>query len=97
MQFEWDKAKAIANFKKHKVSFDEASTVFNDPLAHIFDDEKHSTEEHREIIIGYSIINRLVLVYFIERNEDVIRIFSARQPTKNERQDYEENASNQKS
>jgi uncharacterized protein len=41
MQFEWDKTKATANFKKHKVSFDEASTVFNDPLARIFDDEKH--------------------------------------------------------
>lgn len=94
MQFEWDKTKATANFKKHKVSFDEASTVFSDPLAHVFDDEKHSTEERREIIIGHSIINRLLLVYFIERNQDVIRIFSARQPTKNERQDYEENASN---
>ena len=93
MRFEWDKAKATSNFKKHRVSFDEATTVFDDPLAHIFDDERHSTEERREIIIRYSIINRLLLVYFIERNEDVIRIFSARQPTKNERQDHEENAS----
>jgi uncharacterized DUF497 family protein len=93
MQFEWDKAKATANFKKHKVSFDEASTVFNDPLARIFDDEDHSAEEQREIIIGYSIINHLLLVCFTERNEDMIRIFSARQATKNERQDYEENAS----
>ena len=94
MQFEWDKTKATANFKKHRVSFDEASTVFNDPLARIFDDQKHSAQERREIIIGYSIINRLLLVCFTERTEDVIRIFSARHATKNERQDYEENTSN---
>lgn len=52
MEFEWDKAKAVANFKKHGVSFDEASTVFSDPLARIFDDTEHSAGERREIIAG---------------------------------------------
>jgi uncharacterized DUF497 family protein len=72
---------------------DEASTVFSDPLALILDDEEHSTMESREIIIGHSIINRLLLVCFTERDKNVICIFSARQATRNELQDYEENTS----
>jgi len=92
MEFEWDKAKAAANFKKHKVTFDEASTAFSDPLARIFDDPEHSEEERREIIVGHSILSRLLLVCFTEREANVIRIFSAREATRNERQDYEENA-----
>jgi uncharacterized DUF497 family protein len=92
MEFEWDKAKADANFRKHKVTFDEASTIFSDPLARIIEDEEHSAEERREIIIGHSIIKRLLLVYFTERAEDVIRIFSARQASRRERKDYEESA-----
>jgi uncharacterized DUF497 family protein len=92
MEFEWDKAKADANLKKHQVTFDEASTVFGDQLARIFDDPEHSTEEHREIIVGHSILSRLLLVCFTERAADVIRIFSAREVTKKERQDYEKNA-----
>ena len=91
-QFEWDKDKAATNLKKHKVSFDEGSTVFDDPLAYIFDDEDHSIHEHREIIIGHSLIQRLLVVGFTERIEDLIRIFSARLATKRERKDYEENA-----
>jgi hypothetical protein len=47
MRFEWDPAKAESNLQKHDVSFDEAVTVFKDPLAFIFDDESHSEEEHR--------------------------------------------------
>jgi len=92
LQFEWDKDKAASNLKKHKVSFDEASTVFDDPLAYIFDDEDHSAEEHREITIGHSILRRLLLVCFTERIENLIRIFSARKATKKERKDYEKNA-----
>jgi uncharacterized DUF497 family protein len=79
------------NLCKHWVSFDEASTVFDDPQAFIFDDEEHSTEEMREIIIGHSINNRLLLVCFTERTPDVVRVFSARLATKKERKDYEEN------
>jgi uncharacterized protein len=77
MRFSWDPRKADSNLPKHGVAFDEAITVFNDPLALIFDDLKHSEEEHREIIIGYSVLSRLILVCFVERLEDTIRIISA--------------------
>ena len=90
MHFEWSQQKAEINLGKHGVSFEEARTVFRDPLARIFDDETHSADENREIIIGHSILNRLVLVCFTERM-DLIRIFSARLATPKERKDYEEN------
>ena len=91
--FEWDGRKATLNVNKHRVSFDEASTVFNDPLAIIFDDLDHSLRERREIIVGHAITNRLLSVCFSERN-NLIRIFSARPLTKRERTDYEENIYN---
>jgi uncharacterized DUF497 family protein len=91
VKFEWDHKKAGLNLKKHGISFKEASTVFRDPLALIFDDEAHSGQEHREIIIGHSTKNHLLLVCFIERVENVVRIISARSATKREREDYEEN------
>jgi uncharacterized protein len=91
VRFEWDDDKAKANVKKHKVSFDEASSVFADPLAKIFDDDEHSTEEIREIIVGHSITERLLLVSFTERGRDVVRIISARVATRNERKAHEEN------
>ncbi len=90
VRFEWDKNKAAANLKKHRVSFDEARTVFNDPLARIFDDEEHSRDEQREIIIGHSVTQRLLLICFSERRE-VIRIISARPATRREQRDYETN------
>jgi uncharacterized DUF497 family protein len=89
--FEWDSGKASVNTKKHHVSFDEASTVFDDPLANIFNDEDHSEKERREIIIGRSVLQRLVVVCFTERRKRVVRIFSARLATKREQNDYEEN------
>lgn len=92
LTFEWNKDKAASNLKKHKISFDEASTVFDDPLACIFDDEDRSQDEHREIIIGHSMLNRLLIVCFTERALERVRIFSARLTTKKERKDYEENA-----
>ena len=91
LRFEWDKRKAASNQRKHHVSFDEASTVFLDPLARIFDDETHSVEEPREIIIGHSILNRLVVVSFTERPSGAVRLISARLATRNEREDYEQN------
>jgi len=97
MRFEWDPAKAASNIKRHGVSFDEAVTVFKDPLALIFDDEAHSEKEHREIIIGISNLRRMILVCFVERLQDIIRIISARSATRQEIKDYEENARNQKS
>ena len=90
LEFEWDTSKAVLNLKKHRVGFDEACTVFEDPLAAISRDESHSSGEAREIAIGNSILGRLVLVCFTERHESKVRIFSARLATKRERQDYED-------
>ena len=90
VKFEWDPKKAASNLSKHRVTLEEGLTVFADPLAKIFDDENHSTKEQREIIIGHSGSNRLLLVCFAAR-ADSIRIFSARKATKQERKDYEEN------
>ena len=90
-RFEWDENKARSNQVEHEVTFDEASTVFDDSLARIFDDEEHSIDERREIIIGHSVNNQLLLVCFTERPNQIIRIISARRPTPKERKDYEEN------
>jgi len=88
--FEWDRNKAASNISKHGVSFEEALTVFSDSLARMFDDEDHSVEEHREIVIGHSSQGRLLVVCFTADVESV-RIFSGRTATKGERRDYEEN------
>ncbi|MCU0568021.1 MAG: BrnT family toxin [Oculatellaceae cyanobacterium Prado106] len=90
MEFEWSLSKAAANFTKHGVSFEEAKTVFNNPLAVIFDDEAHSIAEQREIILGHSQQNRLLLISFTER-PGKIRIISARLATRQEREYYEQN------
>ena len=74
VSFEWDHGKATANLQKHQVSFDEASTVFDDLLGAIFHDEYHSTAEVREIIIGHSTSARILLVCFTERPKNLIRI-----------------------
>ncbi|MEK6751395.1 MAG: BrnT family toxin [Chloroflexota bacterium] len=95
MRFEWDPEKAASNIRKHGINFDEAVTVFKDPLAFIFDDTAHSEQEHREIIIGMSTLRRMLLVCFVERVEDTVRIISARTATRQEIKDYEENAHNQ--
>jgi uncharacterized DUF497 family protein len=68
--FEWDLRKAKSNLRKHRVSFDEACTVFDDPGATIFPDEDHSNGEEREIVVGYSILERVLLVSFVERSAD---------------------------
>jgi uncharacterized protein len=91
LKFEWDDTKAEINLAKHKVSFDEASTVFADPLANLFYDQEHSAEEIREILVGHSLLGRLLLVSFTERDRDLIRIISARTATRKERRAYEEN------
>ncbi len=70
MQFEWNINKAETNLKKHKISFVEAETVFGNPLAKIFDDEEHSFEENREIIVGHSSQKRLLIISFTEREND---------------------------
>ena len=90
LQFEWNGRKAKTNKAKHGVSFEEAITVFADPLARIFEDPAHSESERREIIIGHSDRQSLIVVSFAEA-DDIIRIISARKATRMERKDYEEN------
>ena len=89
MEFEWDGNKAEANLSKHGVSFDEAKTVFDDPLYVDFYDPDYSDEENRYIITGESQQRRLLIVSYTERNHK-IRLISAREVTKREREDYEE-------
>jgi hypothetical protein len=87
--FEWDEGKARGNLRKHDISFEEARTVFLDPLAMVFGDQDHSAYERREFIVGHSIRERLLFVSFTERGGKV-RIISARPATRIERTDYEE-------
>jgi len=87
--FEWDTEKAEKNIRKHDVSFDEAASVFDDPLFITLLDEEHSSDEERYITIGLSNMNRLLLVAHTERN-DRVRVISARKATKNEEKFYQE-------
>jgi uncharacterized protein len=87
--FEWDPRKAAANLLQHGVSFEEAATVFQDPLAKIHDDPDHSTTERRDIIVGHSLQHHLLLVSFTDQGSK-IRLISARPVTRQERRDYEE-------
>lgn len=88
MQFEWDRAKALRNFRTHGVSFDEAVTAFYDPLSATFDDPDHSIAESRLITVGYSARGRLLVVGHTERGVRM-RIISARRATARERQRHE--------
>lgn len=87
MRFEWDPRKAEANLRKHGVSFDEASTVFGDPLAATVPDPDHSAAEARLITIGQAASRLLVVVIHADRGE-TIRIISARRPTAGEKKKY---------
>lgn len=89
MEFEWDEVKAARNLAKHGVSFVEAATMFNDPLAYTFFDPDHSTDEDRIITFGYSSAGRLLAVSHTDRDEEA-RIISARLVTRRERKIYEE-------
>jgi hypothetical protein len=89
MEFEWDQQKAKSNLSKHNISFEEAKTVFEDPLYLDFYDPDHSESEHRYIIIGKSSKGRILLISYTERGEK-IRIISAREATKQELNAYQE-------
>lgn len=89
MKFEWDAQKAEANRIKHAIDFDEATTVFGDPLALTFDDLYHSDDEARFLTFGVSSNNRPVVVAHTSR-DDTIRIISARRMTPRELKDYEQ-------
>jgi uncharacterized DUF497 family protein len=86
--FEWDDAKAEANLKKHRVSFFEASTVFDDPFVRIEPDALHSEGELRSTATGFSATSRVLLVVYTERRERT-RIISAHKATREERRAYE--------
>ena len=88
MRFRSDSRKAEVNLRKHRVSFEEASTVFGDPLAATRDDPEHSVEENRYLTMGYSNRKRLLVVSHCDEGEEV-RIISAREPTSKERRQYE--------
>ena len=90
MKFEWDEPKKISNLEKHGISFEEAKTIFDNPLAVVFDDPYHSIGEIREIMIGHSSQNQLLIVAFTER-AGAIRIVSARLANRREANDYERN------
>ena len=91
MEFEWDPKKAAINLRKHKVSFEEAATVFGDPLSITVPDPDHSWEEDRYLTVGMSERGRLLIVAHTEEEGGRrIRIISARELTPRERRDYEE-------
>ena len=89
MIYEWDPEKAKANLRIHRVSFEEAASVFLDPLAVTYPDPDHSVEEIREITIGQSAKQRVIFLYHTQRR-DRIRIIGARKATSSERRQYEE-------
>lgn len=89
MGYEWDQEKAASNLEKHEVSFEEAATVFDDPLYIDFYDPDDSIKEHRYLIMGQSTAGRLLIVSYTER-DDVVRLISAREMTASERRAYEE-------
>lgn len=88
-RFEWDPAKARSNLREHTVSFDEASTVFGDPLSLLMPDPDHSQGEERYLVLGMSLHRRLLVVSHLERPL-LTRLISARPATRSERRRYEQ-------
>lgn len=85
--FEWDEEKDTGNQEKHEVSFEEAKTIFNDPLSMTVTDTEHSISEHRFIDVGCSVKGRILVVVYTERGSH-IRIISCRKATGSERRVY---------
>jgi uncharacterized DUF497 family protein len=91
IKFSWDSKKAQKNLLKHKISFEEAKTVFADENARLIDDPDHSEDEDRFILIGLSSsLKILTVVHYYRDNENTIRIISTRKSTKNEEKQYKE-------
>lgn len=89
--FEWDPHKAKTNIDKHGISFEEATTVFADEQAILFDDPDHSGDEERSILLGFSAMSNILIVCHCLRGEgNIIRIISARKATKTEEKQYNE-------
>jgi len=91
-EFEWDPIKAITNWRDHGVSFEEAATVFADPLAMLMADPDHSIDEERYVLLGESAQRKLLVVAFADRPPRA-RLISARKATSHERRQYEESES----
>lgn len=89
MVYEWDPKKAKSNLRRHRISFEEAASVFLDPLAVTYPDPDHSEEEFREITVGHSAKLGVIFVYHTQRGNRV-RIIGARKATAKERKQYEE-------
>jgi hypothetical protein len=89
LRFEWDHRKALINEKKHRLTFEEASTVFGDPLSLTIPDPAHSVSEDRFITIGTSAKTKLIVVVYTE-HYDIVRIVSTRKATRNEKRQYEQ-------
>ena len=91
LRFDWDPNKAKTNIEKHGISFEEATTVFADEQAVLFDDPDHSEDENRSILLGFSAMAKMLIVCHCLREEgNVIRIISARKATKTEEKQYTE-------
>ena len=89
IRFSWDEEKAQENLRKHRVSFEEASSVFADENGRVKHDSEHSVEEDRFLLLGFSARCRvLVVCHAYRRDDEVIRIISARRATRNERRQY---------
>ena len=88
-RFEWDETKAVANLRKHGVPFEEAASVFSDPLAYTFGDPDHSVGEQWLLTFGFSQSGRLLAIVHADRGR-AIRIISARKATRHERGIYEQ-------
>lgn len=90
LTFEWDDGKAKANLKKHRISFEEARSVFYDTYARLIPDPDHSEDEDRFVLLGMSESLRMLVVCHCYRENDSIRLISARKATRHEQQLYEE-------
>ena len=90
LTFVWDRKKAALNLKKHGISFEDASTVFDDPFEVTVYDADHSFEEHRFITLGQMANGRIIVLCYKEERVDLYRIISARDATSRERNAYEE-------
>jgi len=91
IRFEWDAAKDAANQRKHRVSFEEAATVFEDDHALLQEDEEHDEEEEPFVLLGLSAVSRILIVCHCYRESDeIVRIISARKADRLERRDYQQ-------
>lgn len=88
--FRWDEEKATRNIRKHGISFEEARSAFDDPFSLSVADHRHRDDEERSLLIGSSIRGELLVIAYVERGDNIIRVISARLADRRERKRYEE-------